>query len=250
MKDTLYYLYKGSRCIALKDRKQDTEITEKLRFGILLAFIGGFMDVYSYAVRGKVFATGQTSNFALAAVRLVEKDYTGMFHAIVPIVSFWIGIFISWYIFYSHFKERHLLWKRGILVIEMVILFIAGLVPLSYSNIIANTLVSFAASLQYCAFRKFGTDEGYASIFCTGNMRSCAENYYMGIVRKDRQCLKKALRYSCILVSFFTGAVTGAFEASIFHEKAIWTVDVILLAALVISFVFNADISKNTALTE
>lgn len=230
----------------MKDKKYSTEITEKLWFAMLLAATGGFMDMYSYVVHGNVFATGQTGNFVLVAVHLIEKDYMGAFHCVIPIISFWIGIFIAWHMFYSYFKEKQLLWKQSIIAAEIIIVFIAGFIPLSCLDIIANTLVSFAASLQFCAFRKLGTSENYASIFCTGNMRSCAENYYKGIARKDKQCLKKALRYSIILVSFFVGAIISALEAGFLHQKAIWSVDVILLLALIASFVLNARMLRNS----
>jgi len=230
--------------------EKDIEIIDTLKFGMLLASVGGFMDVYSYTVRGNVFATGQTGNFVLVAIQLIEKNYREMFHAIVPIVSFWLGIFISWHLFYSYFKEKQLLWKRGTLAIEIFILFITGLIPSSYPHIIANALVSFAASLQFCAFRKFGEAEAYASVFCTGNMRSCAENYYKGIIRKDKQCLKKAFSYSCILISFFTGAALGALASSILHEKAIWSATVVLSTILALSFVSIPDIGRNVILVE
>ena len=226
-------------------QKHTTEITETLLFGLLLALVGGFMDLYSYIVRGNVFATGQTGNFVLVAVHLAEKNYVEMFHAMVPILSFWIGIFAAWHLFYYFFKEKHLMWKQGILIIEIIILIITGLIPSSAPHLIANTLVSFAASLQFCAFRKFGSEDTYASIFCTGNMRSCAENYYKGFVKKDKQRLEKALHYTWILISFFAGAVLGAFAARVLHEKAIWSMAIVLLSALVLSFTSNAGKMNN-----
>ncbi|MBV7275151.1 DUF1275 domain-containing protein [Clostridium sp. PL3] len=229
----------------MSDLKEDTKIIDKLGYGMLLAFVGGFMDLYSYIVRGNVFATGQTGNFVLVAVHLVQRNYIETLHAIIPIVSFLLGIFIAWHLFYSHFKEERISWERGILAIEIFILFITGFVPCSYPNIIANTFVSFAASFQYCAFRKFSTNEDYASIFCTGNMRSCAENLYNGFLKKDKQCLKKALRYSYILISFFAGAIIGSFESVILHEKAIWSVSAVLLVVLLSSFLSNTAIFKN-----
>lgn len=237
-------------CIYKGVKRSDIDITESLGFGMLLASAGGTMDAYSYTVRGKVFATGQTGNFVLAAVRLAEKNYIGMLHTFVPILSFWLGIFAAWHLFYSLSKEKQLKWKRGILVTSIFILFITGLIPGSYPDIIADTLVAFAASLQYCAFRKFEGGENYASIFCTGNMRSCADNYYKGIVRKDKQCLKKALRYSCILISFFIGAGIGALESGLLCEKTIWIAAVTLLAALIISVIFNKSIDENSFIIE
>lgn len=227
-------------------KKDNGEITERLIFGMLLALVGGFMDLYSYMVRGNVFATGQTGNFVLVAVHLAEKNYLEMLHALVPIVSFWIGIFAAWHLFYFCFKEKQLLWKRGILMTEIVILLITGLIPSAYPHLIANTLVSFAASLQYCAFRKFGEDDTYASIFCTGNMRSCADNYYKGIIKKDKQRLKKAVQYSWILAAFFSGAIAGAFAASFLHEKAIWCMVLVLLTALALSFTSSKNSCSNS----
>lgn len=232
------------------DKEKDKELMEKLKFGMLLTFVGGFMDVYSYTVHGNVFATGQTGNFVLVAFHLMNKNYIEMFHALVPIISFWIGIFVGLHLFYSYFKERQLFWKRGILAAEILILFITGFIPQSFPHTIANSLVSLSASLQFCAFRKFGTADNYASIFCTGNMRSCAENYYKGLVRKDKQCLKKALQYSCILLSFFIGAAIGALNSSILHEKAIWSVSIVLSATLALSFIPNLDILKSSILVK
>lgn len=232
------------------DKKQNAEITERLGFVMMIALAAGFMDAYSYIVRGSVFATGQTGNFVLVAVRLAEKEYAAMFQAIVPIISFWIGVFIASHMLYSYFKEDQLLWKRGILIIEIISVTITGFIPCSYPNVIANSLVSFAASLQFCAFKKFGTSDNYASIFCTGNMRSCAENYYKGIIKKNKQSLKKAVQYSSILTSFFVGAIIGALEGTIFHEKAIWTVGIVLSAALILSFVLNTDMWKNPVLVD
>ena len=229
----------------MERKKNDLEITEKLGFGMLLASAGGLMDVYSYTTRGKVFATGQTGNFVLAAIQLSERNYLGLLHAFVPIVSFWAGIFAAWQIFYALVKENQVLWQRRILAASIVILFITGFIPCSYPDVIANSLIAWAAAFQYCAFRKLGTNENYATIFCSGNMRSCVDNYYRGIVRKDKQSLKRALRYSCILISFLAGAAVGALEAGIFQEKAIWTAAAVLSAALLLSFVFKADVWKN-----
>lgn len=216
-------------------RDKNIDITEKLGFGMIFALIGGFMDVYSYTAHGKVFATGQTGNLVLMGVHMVQGDYHEMLHAMVPIVSFWIGVFISMHLSYS-FGDDQLKWKRRIIISEIIIFFIVGFIPKAYPDIIANAMVSFAASLQYCSFRKFGSGEGYANIFCTGNMRSCAENYYRGIVRGDRQSLKRAVGYSGIVMAFVFGVVSGSMASSIFGGRAIWCADIIMLIVVAVSF--------------
>ncbi len=214
------------------DGGKEIDITETLGFGMLLAVIGGFMDAYSYIVRGNVFATGQTGNFVLAALSLAEQDFRGMGHAMVPIAAFWFGVFVAQHLYYTVFQKKHAIWKTVVLFAELIVLFGVGLLSCSVPDILANTAISFSAALQFSSFRNFGENAAYTTIFCTGNMRSCAEMFYKGIVRKDKGCIKKAFHYAAILSAFFFGAIFGAMNAEIYHEKAIWVVCALIGLAL------------------
>lgn len=216
--------------------RSSKELIYNMAFGILLTMAGGFMDVYSYLVHGKVFATGQTGNFVLLGVYLIEGNYGQMLHALVPILSFWLGVFTATHLFYCFQKKPDLL-KPVIILTEIVVLLLTGFLPASLPDILPNILVSFAASLQFCAFRTFGMGESYSSVFCTGNMRSCAENYYKGFIRKEKQCFQKAAGYSFILLSFFIGVSAGAFLSKFFGERAILWVNLLLLAVLILPFI-------------
>ena len=68
--------------------------TESLGISMILALSGGFMDAYTYLIRGGVFASGQTCNFVLVAIRGVSGEYYHMIQSCVPIAAFWIGIFL------------------------------------------------------------------------------------------------------------------------------------------------------------
>ena len=69
--------------------------TESLGISMSLALSGGFMDAYTYLIRGGVFATGQTGNFVLVAIRGVSGEYKHMIQSCVTIAAFWIGIFLQ-----------------------------------------------------------------------------------------------------------------------------------------------------------
>lgn len=211
---------------------RETSVTETLGFGMLLASVGGFMDAYSYIVRGNVFATGQTGNLVLVAVGLAQGNVRGMLYPLVPILAFGLGNMAAWHLFYSRSGENKLAYQRRILVCSILCLFVAGLIPGTWSHVIANTLIAIASSLHYTAFRKFGPGENYSCIFSTGNLRSCADHLYKGILRKDKASLTKSLRYACILLAFLAGAAAGGLAAEVFHEKAIWLTLVALATAL------------------
>lgn len=215
------------------------KFTDHIGFHMLLAATGGLMDAYSYVNRGNVFATGQTGNFVLAAIRFLTKDYKGMGQACVPIGAFWLGVFLARHIYYKIYKEKHTHWISGILFLEIVVLFLVGFIPNTLPHLFANTAVSFAAAVQFCTFRNFGGNASYAPVFCTGNMRSCAEMYYEGFVRKDKECRIRAYHYTGILSAFFVGALMGGGLSLWFGEKAIWLACVLLTVSWI-----TVDIEK------
>lgn len=212
------------------ENQPEIKLTDRIRFHILLAAAGGVMDAYSYVDRGGVFATGQTGNFVLAAIRLLLKDYRGMGLAFVPIAAFWAGIFLARHFYYIYNREQ-VRWMSGVLLLETAVLFLVGFIPHTLPHLFANTAVSFTAAVQFCSFRSFGGNAAYAPVFCTGNMRSCAEMYYEGFARHDRESRRRAYHYTVILLSFFFGAVIGGALSLWQGEKAIWMCCVLLLIA-------------------
>ena len=50
-------------------------IRDSFRVAALLAVVGGFLDAYTYILRGGVFANAQTGNIVLLGVHMADKDY-------------------------------------------------------------------------------------------------------------------------------------------------------------------------------
>ena len=48
------------------------QMSESFRLGAVLALTGGFLDAYTYLIRGGVFANAQTGNIVLLGVRLMR----------------------------------------------------------------------------------------------------------------------------------------------------------------------------------
>lgn len=203
-------------------KMKQIDMTRRLGFGMLITMVGGMMDAYSYVVRGQVFATGQTGNFVLVAVRLAQGAYLPMLQALVPILSFWVGVFLAQHLLHRVLEGNDRCWRRNILLLEIGLLFLVGWVPRELPHILANTLISLTAAMQFCCFRNFGENAAYATVFCTGNMRACAEMYYQGLVLKRKESLKKAHGYGGILLSFFAGACLGAWLGGALGVRSIW----------------------------
>lgn len=107
-----------------------TKMTEqRTLFAMLLSALGGIMDGYSYAVRGGVFATGQTGNLLIFGFDILKGQPDRALRALVPIISFWCGIFAAQFLLHR-FARRNGSgnWKSAVLFVEAAALFVVGLV--------------------------------------------------------------------------------------------------------------------------
>ena len=212
-------------------------ITEKIKFILLIALVGGMMDAYSYIVRGGVFATGQTGNFILLAINIVHFNYGKVFTYVIPILAFWIGVFFANYLVYKKLVRHKLHLQLNILIVEAILFIIVAFIPMTSNNIIANTITSFCASLQFCAFRTFDIQSSYSSVFCTGNMRSCAEAMFEWLINKNISKKMTAFKYMFILGAFFTGVILGVIINNFIGQYGSIMISLILILSIL--FIYN-----------
>ena len=63
--------------------------------GILLAFTGGFLDAYTYILRGNVFANAQTGNIVLLGINIANGNISKVIYYFVPILAFALEFFLQ-----------------------------------------------------------------------------------------------------------------------------------------------------------
>ena len=213
---------------------QRVPIHETLAVGMLLSVVGGFLESYTYMLRGGVFCNGQTGNLVLMIISLVEGEIHRALYYPVPIVAFVLGIMLTNYMHYRLTGESVVAWIHILLAIEIVVLFFIGLVPLHFPNALANVPISFICSIQYHTFRQL-KGAPYASTFCTNNLRLVAENLYRCCVEKERGAGMRALRYLAIIGIFLLGTATGALLARPMGQYAVWICCGLLTVVLIIT---------------
>ena len=185
------------------------ERTESLRLGIMLAFIGGFMDAYSYICRGEVFANAQTGNMLLVGVNLYEGKFDNVIHYLFPVMFFGIGILIAEILRYKLENKDLFHWRQLSILLEALVLFGVGFMPQSM-NLIANSLTSLACGIQVESFRKI-RGNGIATTMCIGNFRSANENMFKYFKEDNKGAGEKSLLYFFIILCFVRGAIAGNF---------------------------------------
>lgn len=206
--------------------------SESFSLSALLSFSGGLQDAYTYNVRGKVFANAQTGNVVLMSQNFMCGEWLSGVYYLCPLVSFALGVFVAERIESRYKGSSKLHWRQIVLFIEMIVLMLVGLIPVSL-NMAANMLVSFSCAMQVQTFRKVH-GYGYASTMCIGNLRSGTESLSQYLRSGDRMALYKALHFFGIILIFAIGAGIGGILSGVLGIRTIWFSVLVLLVVTII----------------
>ena len=210
------------------------QMSEAFINSAFLALSGGFQDAYTYNTRNEVFSNAQTGNVVLMSQHFMTGDIRNGIKYLLPLLAFILGVFVADQIQNRYKYARKLHWRQGILIAEILILFIVGFIPHSL-NMTATILVSFACAMQVQSFRKMG-GYSYASTMCIGNLRSgtAAVSHYLQDKKPEQ--LKQAAYYFGIIFLFALGAGAGGNLTEHFGIHMIWISCILLAISFLLMF--------------
>jgi uncharacterized membrane protein YoaK (UPF0700 family) len=207
---------------------------EKLSVGLLLAIIGGFLDSYSYLIRSKVFANAQTGNMVLLGINIINKQYINAFHYLIPILAYFVGIVIAFYI-QNKLEKENFNWIQVIIIVEIIILVIVAFIPNGEYNYIANILISFTCALQVQTFKRVH-GLAFASTMCTGNLIKLANAFTDYLLTGNKNSMIKFKKYTLIILLFIMGALLGCILTDKFGVSSVLICPIILLLVLKLTY--------------
>ena len=217
------------------DHHKKVQTSEAFINSAFLAVSGGFQDAYTYFTRDGVFSNAQTGNVVLMSERFMNGEVKAGLHYLVPLTAFFLGVLLAERIQNKFRYARRFHWRQGILLVEIILLFLVGFVP-GNMNVLATTMVSFSCALQVQTFRKV-EGNSYASTMCIGNLRS-GTAAFSAYIREKKSCLlHQALCYYAIIFLFAIGAGIGGRLSVAYGEKAIWISSILLLISFLIMFI-------------
>lgn len=219
---------------------RDIQRSDSFALGILLAIVGGFLDAYTYILRGKVFANAQTGNIVLLGIDIAEGNFRKALYYLIPITAFMLGIIVAEYIKakFKNFNTIH--WRQIIVGLEIIMLFLVGFLPLQKMDTLANSTISCVCAMQVCSFKNF-RGIAIATTMCTGNLRSATEQLYAFVTKKNKEAAIKSARYYLIILFFIVGAVIGAIVSNLLGQRAVWTCCAMLAIVFAIMIERNND---------
>ncbi len=218
-----------------KEILKEKQMSENFILGIMLALTGGFLDAYTYITRGGVFANAQTGNIVLMGINLAKGDFEHVFHYVVPILAFALGILLAEIIKSKLKQAQHMHWRQIIVLAEIILLVVCGFIPDGKGNTAVNVMISFVCSLQVESFRVINGNT-VATTMCTGNLRSGTELLFIGIRKKNKQIALRSLTYYGINLFFTLGAIAGAVATKFLDVKSIFIASVLLVIPFIMMF--------------
>lgn len=213
----------------MNEHSNKEKVSESLLIGMTLALIGGYLDIYSYLARGKVFANTQTGNLVLLGYSIAQGNMGKVIYYLLAIFAFIIGVWLAKFIEYRFKEGRHLNWLELIVLLEIVALLLVMFIPQGKWNIVANITVSFVCGLQVQGFRKV-RGKAYSTVMFTGNLKNLAEQTSHYAITKEKEAFRTSFIYLSIIAMFIAGGWLGTLIVQVYRERAVGLVCIILIA--------------------
>ena len=196
-------------------------VHEQLMFCLLLTAVGGFFDAYTFVNCDGIFANAQTGNLIFVGIDLIEGNYSEVIHFSIPILSFIVGVLVSKYI-ETKYKELSIFKHIYLLLLVQIFALLIILLRHEYFSVdIRPIVISFICAIQFDGFRKVN-NLVFASVFCTGNLRSMSEHLYKYIILKKEESKTPLMIYAILVGVFLSGVILGAAMSKFFLHKAIF----------------------------
>ena len=187
------------------------------RLALFLTFCAGYVDAYTFIVRGNTLVAGQTGNVVFLSVGLIQDNVSDASTKVMTLLSFMLGVFLL-----TVYKEKLRVVKKPILsLFPLAILsLIIGFVPLTVDNIYIVPPLAFCMGLVTTAFDQV-SGIAYNNAFMTGNIKRTMLAFGEYVRTKHTPFLFEGLIFVSLLSSFVFGVVFSAYLTIFFTEKTI-----------------------------
>ncbi|GFH41320.1 YoaK family protein [Lactococcus insecticola] len=220
----------------MTEQKNHIRIFERVRIAVLLTFISGFLDAYTFSTQGERFAGIQTGNLIYLMKSLADQDFAMAGSYLLPIVAFMLGGIFTYFARKYAVEHKRLHWHAFAALIIFVIVLITSLVAKAAPAQWMIISLAFVSAIQLESFKKM-RGAPYTNIMMTGNIKNLSVFITQGLVEKNKTVLKRGLNTLSVVLSFALGAFVSTSLALHFGKVALFAVlPVILIFNLALHF--------------
>lgn len=185
------------------DRPQYLVCEQKWVYVLLMA-AAGMMGAYTFNLRGGVFCNAQTANFVMMAVAFGQGRWMNACYYLIPVFAYLSGAFLSEILPSPVKRLGFLRWDTYLIGFEILVLFVIGLIPLSWPDHLVQVLVNFIASMQYNTFRQ-ARGIPMATTFCTNHLRQIGIALAKLLRKGDRSMIQREAAHAAEGESYLAG---------------------------------------------
>lgn len=195
--------------------------------GLLLTFIGGGMDAYTYIHYG-AFASAQTGNIVLAIIQAFDGEWSSVGKKCLSTLFFFIGILLAKFLIDYFQKKQIYHWRLFVLYYEAVLFFLVSLKVINVYPAFVTVLISFSAAIQWVTFDKID-GKAYTNLFTTGNLKGVATNFYDFLKTRETKAKENFLHYLRVVLAFVFGAIVSVACFHLIGSKAILLISLLFI---------------------
>ena len=216
-------------------------IFERVRVAILLAFISGFVDAYTFMTQGQRFAGMQTGNMIYLMKHLAEGHILTAASYLLPIVAFMLGSLFTY--FARRFAVRHkkLRWHSLAGVIIFVGILYTAVISQYVSSQWTVLSLSFIAAVQLESFRKM-RGAPYTNTMMTDNLKNMTVFITQGLVEKNEDVLKRGGYIFLVISGFCLGVFLSTVLSIQFSQHALYAILPVVLGFNIVLYKEKKDI--------
>lgn len=212
-------------------RHKSDKFDENLLFIFLLTFVGGYMNAYTYLIRGETLVTMQSGNMARAGIALYLGDTNLLFISTIPILGCFCGVTLLQIAKDLMPNRQALYWQRYSITAEISVFLLAGFIPADTFNYSLTFLIALAAGFQICNM-KFYRNYVHTTTLASGNVRNIGQMFADLIIKRDLENLIICCEYTVLFLTFTFGAWVGCVASGKFSARSIWFCAIIYLFLL------------------
>lgn len=195
-------------------------VFEQVRTALLVSFVSGFINAYTYNTQGGRFAGVQTGNLFMMALSLAQKQPLLLVNYAIPVFSFAIGQLVTYGL------RRWVLghgwrWHAFSAKVLVVLLLLTALISPYVGEHIAISLLALFASIQLETFKRM-RHLAYANIMMTGNLKNASIALVRGIFEKNLAMTKQAYGLFAVILSFMAGVVVSTVVSPFLYEQSLY----------------------------
>lgn len=185
--------------------------------GLLLTFIGGALDAYTY-IHYNVFASAQTGNVILAIIQGFDGEWLSVGKKVLSTLFFFLGVLVAKFLIDYFNLKKQSYWRLFILYYEALLFFIISLDSISNHPTLVTISISFTAAIQWIAFDKID-GRAYTNLFTTGNIKGVGVNLYEYLKSKDKKDKDGFFHYLYVVMAFIAGAIFSVLFYQLVENK-------------------------------